>query len=362
MSSALNQLIAQSRGPDILGAIGQATQTAGALQQLNSIPVQQQLEQQKLTMGQKQLAMLDRQAKQQQQEKSLQFSANLGLQISKEKDPGRKAQLFASGRQMAQQMGLDTSQWPQEYNEQTQQGLDNIVAHVYGPEQFKTDEAIRKEQSKPVGPASTVGKLMADRKAAMEAGADQATIKAYDDAIAKVGQGQTINLSINDGKQSMTKPTANKVQDNILAAESALSSLDSIAGSFSGDYLTYQGRAKALGGRLLDKAGMDNDLTKFNASRTKLRNEVNQFFNQYRKEITGAAASEKELEQLKDSMMNEDMGPAEFKAAYDQFNAKTRKNLELNKRTARGGVDVAPGKKYQDMSDADLMKELGIEQ
>lgn len=185
MSSALNQLIAQSRGPDILGAIGQATQTAGALQQLNSIPVQQQLEQQKLTMGQKQLAMLDQQAKQQQQEKSLQFSANLGLQISKEKDPGRKAQLFASGRQMAQQMGLDTSQWPQEYNEQTQQGLDNIVAHVYGPEQFKTDEAIRQQQSKPAGPASGVGKLIADRKAAEAGGASPQELKAYDDAIVK---------------------------------------------------------------------------------------------------------------------------------------------------------------------------------
>jgi hypothetical protein len=347
MGQALNQLIAQQQGPDILGTTGRVIQTAGALQQLKSLPIQQQIEQQKATLGQKQLAMLETQMQQAQQQKSLQFSADMAVQIAKEPDPAKKAQIFMSGRQLAQQQGLDVSQWPTEYNDQTQQGLDNIVAHVYGAEKFKTDEEIRKgtevEKAKSKGPASSVGKLMADRDAAAKAGADAATLKAYDDAIAKVGQGQTISLSINDGHQQLSKPNATKVQENILNAESALSNLDSIAGRFSGDYLTYSGRIKSGAGALLDKAGVTNDLTKMNASRAQFRNEVNQFFNQYRKEITGAAASEKELEQLKESILNPDTGPQEFKAAYDQFVVKVRKQLELNKATAVKGVKVSPG-------------------
>lgn len=361
MATAIQQLIAQQQGPNPLGAIGSAAQTMSALQATRMAPLQLEQEQQRINLGKAQLNAMGQEQEQAKRAQLLQLGANTSLAIKKA-PPDQRAGLYAQALQQASQAGFDVSNLPAQYGDEAQRVLDWSEQQVFGAERFKTDEKIREQQAKPTGPASTVGKLIADREAARAAGADAATLKAYDDAIAKVGQGQTINLSINDGKQEMTKPTANKVQDSILDAETALSGLDSIANSFSGDYLTYQGRAKAFGGRLLDKAGMENDMTRFNASRTKMRNEVNQFFNQYRKDITGAAASEKELEQLKDSILNEDMGPAEFKAAYDQFNAKIRKNLELNKRTARGGVDVAPGDKYKDMSDADLMKVLGIEQ
>jgi len=347
MASAIQQLIAQQQGPNVLGAIGGAAQTMAALQQAKLAPLQYQQEQQRLDMGKAQLAQLGQQQEQQKRAQLLQLGANTALAIEKA-PPEQHAQIYAQARTQAGQMGYDINQLPAEYGDEAKRVLDWSKQQVFGNEQFKTDEDIRKgvavENAKTKGPASSVGKLMADRAAAKAAGADAATLKSYDDAIAKVGQGQNINLSIIDGQQQLTKPNATKVQENIMNAESALSNLDSIANRFSGDYLTYSGRIKAGAGRLLDKAGMDTDMTKMNATRAQFRNEVNQFFNQYRKDITGAAASEKELEQLKDSILNENMGPAEFKAAYDQFVTKVKGQLEMNKKIARSGVKVSPGK------------------
>ncbi len=207
---------------------------------------------------------------------------------------------------------------------------------------------------------SPVGDLMRERDALPEGDPRRAT---YDAAIKKavtISDGQNVTVSINDGKQDLTKTTASGVQEKVLDAERSLSDLSAIANSYSGDFLTYEGRAKSFAGGIADRAGFNNDLTKFNASREKFKNSVNQFFNQYKKEITGSAAGEQEMIDLRNSMFNEKLGPQQFKAAFDQFVGKARKNYELNKRTARTGVDVAVDPKYKDMSDAELKKALGL--
>jgi hypothetical protein len=177
---------------------------------------------------------------------------------------------------------------------------------------------------------------------------------------AKKSGGQNISLTVDNGKQEMTKSTATDVQGQILDAEKELSSLDAIANKYSGEFLTYKGRLKAYAGKQFDRAGVDSALTGFNAKRTAFKNEVNQFFNKYKKEITGAAASEQEMIDLRNSIFNEDLGPEEFMSAYNQFKDKARKNYEMNKRTARSGVDVAVDPKYNGMTDEQLKKELGL--
>jgi len=58
----------------------------------------------------------------------------------------------------------------------------------------------------------------------------------------------------------------------------------------------------------------------------------------YRKEITGAAASEKELKMLMESMFNEDLGPEAFQATFNSFVGKIRANMAENMRLRGQGV------------------------
>jgi len=74
------------------------------------------------------------------------------------------------------------------------------------------------------------------------------------------------------------------------------------------------------------------DWITFNNNRSKFVKRVKQYFNQYRKEITGAAASEKEMEDLLASMINADMGPSEFRAVFDDFLSMAQANASLNAR------------------------------
>lgn len=133
--------------------------------------------------------------------------------------------------------------------------------------------------------------------------------------------------------EQLTKQNRNKVQSGILKAEKSLLDLDGIGKTFSDEFLTFGGKAKAGVGSFLDKTGLDvgQSLQDFNAKRVGFVNNVRQFFNTYRKDITGAAASVQELEFLMKSMLNENLGPDEFKSAYDQFIGKVRAQIDLNK-------------------------------
>ncbi len=148
-----------------------------------------------------------------------------------------------------------------------------------------------------------------------------------------------------NGNPKLIDPTSavdTQLQKDILAAEKQLKALDLIADTHSDEYLTTFGRMKASIGAALDKAGMDGDLVAFNAARTKFANAANQFFNQYRKEITGAVASEQEMQALLESIMNEKQGPHEFRASFDQFMEFAEANLKANKAAATNGISVGP--------------------
>lgn len=159
-----------------------------------------------------------------------------------------------------------------------------------------------------------------------------------------------------------SKKTNNDMQKSILGGEKALIGLEKVASSFQDDFLTYEGRAKAAAGGIADKLGSKGEYSKFNAKRTKLINNAKQFFNQYRKEITGAAASERELKDLEASMFNVNQGPEEFKSSFDNFIGKMRDEVESQKDTLVNGVDVGktPTPKIKEpdtsqLSDEDLL-------
>ena len=170
------------------------------------------------------------------------------------------------------------------------------------------------------------------------------------------------NISNSAGRQTPTKSVQSEIQKNVLSAEKSLNDLGKVADTHSDEFLTTMGRFKAGIGSVLDK--MDSDaggLAQFNANRTRFANAARQFFNQYRKEITGAAASVQEMEALMKSMFNEGQGPREFKASFDLFMEKAKENLHLARENAREGIDVSPLEQGESLTDDELFKKYGIE-
>ena len=166
-------------------------------------------------------------------------------------------------------------------------------------------------------------------------GGDGMTIETMPDGTTRIIQGKGGGL---------TTPVKTVLQKDMLGAQESLANLDAIGGKFAGDYLTYEGRAKAAVGGFADKLGVGGDLAQFNAKRAEFVSNVRQFFNVYRKEITGAAAGEKELDRLMGAMMNENMGPQEFMSVYNDFTGKVRRNMELKGTQLSGGLpQLMPG-------------------
>ncbi len=150
-----------------------------------------------------------------------------------------------------------------------------------------------------------------------------------------------------------TSATQTELQKDVISGEQTLNNLDALAKNYKAEYLTYPGQARAWvarqTGKLTGKSGDKEYLQGY----TKFVNGAEQAFNQYRKEITGAAAAIQELDRLKQSMMNKDMAPEEFEAAFAQFKDIGTRALQLKQKFIRQGIPANSPQMGQ-MIDAEL--------
>lgn len=146
-------------------------------------------------------------------------------------------------------------------------------------------------------------------------------------------------LSFTQGP-GMQKTIKKEIEGDSVSVMQSLARLNDMASLYQDEHLTYAGQAKSGATRIAEKAGLpvSGGMKDQLASRTKFINSIEQFFNQYRKEITGAAASVQELDRLKKSMLNADMSPTEFQAAYQQFVKTAQRQLALNVRLRNAGL------------------------
>ena len=81
-------------------------------------------------------------------------------------------------------------------------------------------------------------------------------------------------------------------------------------------FSTYVGKGDAVVAELIEKAGLTNsdERQAFMIKRSEWEAAVQQYFNAYRKNITGVAASEKEIKLLENSVPNVNDTPSVFKA------------------------------------------------
>lgn len=137
----------------------------------------------------------------------------------------------------------------------------------------------------------------------------------------------------------MTKKTEGAIEEAQLSAINTLNNLANVGDRYADEYLTYNGKVRAALAVTADKAGIASPKQKkLIEGMTQFGTSVDRMFNAYRKEITGAAASVQELEILKESMINKDMSPTQFKAAYKDFVSIMRSQLELSTQLREKGL------------------------
>lgn len=112
-----------------------------------------------------------------------------------------------------------------------------------------------------------------------------------------------------------------ELQMDIAYSLEQLARVKAVGESFSKDYLTWYGRAKGTGLRLMSFAGVElsPEQKQFLQGKRVFIEGVEQLFNIYRKDITGAQAVMKELTMLRDSILNKNLAPDEFDASYRRF-------------------------------------------
>ena len=77
---------------------------------------------------------------------------------------------------------------------------------------------------------------------------------------------------------------------------------------------------------------------------------VEQSFNAYRKEITGAQAALQEISLLRDSIMNRKMSPTEFEFSLYSYITKMKRSLRLKRMLLRDGIPF--GKEFNQRHNA----------
>lgn len=174
---------------------------------------------------------------------------------------------------------------------------------------------------------------------------------------AQRGNGITIGpdgtVQIGGNPQGQLGRSARNQEEKALATETNLLSRMSGLGELVGigpdgrmspearDMLTYQSQAEDWFTRQAEKLGVEPSEVQRQAvgRRAQFNTTVEQLFNAYRQEITGAAAAVQELERLKKSFINIDMSPSQFEAAYAQFMGELQRSMRVRNKLIRQGFD-----------------------
>ena len=333
-----------------------------------------------------------------QQGRARAAEAELVKMVQSSPDP---AAAYPQALQRAQAMGIDTSQLPEEYDPQFMQGLEAVYAAppeklteferklTMTPEHLReqalmidmgiipdANARLRGEMGDRVKPTSSMveygfardqgfdgsfedwkkAKSPADYERKVREAEAAATALGYtgeerkqfmERQLAKSGgvsvttpDGTTVTM----GGQTapVGKAAKNETEKSVIADEEILQKAETLGNVYDPEFLTWQGQADGWWSRNKEKAGIDlSEAQKQRLKKkTKFRQAVNGLFNAYRKEITGAAAAMSELESLKKAMLNEDMSPSEFEAAYELFVDEGQRAIRLKRKFLREGIEI----------------------
>ena len=142
------------------------------------------------------------------------------------------------------------------------------------------------------------------------------------------------------GRSPLTSTVQKDIQKDVVGGIETIDSLSRIKGLYKPEFLTYPGKVAAEGRRQLEKLGFEGVGKKQIKEISKFKSNVQQFFNQYKKEITGAAAGVKEMEDIKESIIALEDSPSEFEAKLQEMEEKAKRGLRIKQMILREGVPL----------------------
>lgn len=153
-------------------------------------------------------------------------------------------------------------------------------------------------------------------------------------------------------RQDLTTGTTSTVQKSLAAKEAQLRKLDSIAedlddgeGGIDTSVFLQQNKARASVGRFLDQFGLEEGVLGTREELEKqaqVKPKIKEFFNAYRKEITGAAAAVAELKDLEEATLSFNITPKEFEIRFKNIQSAARREIQAVRDQLREGIDVTP--------------------
>jgi hypothetical protein len=158
-----------------------------------------------------------------------------------------------------------------------------------------------------------------------------------------VGADGTILLATDGAELPSRSTTVGKVEDTLLAAEDAIETLGYLKEDFNADFLGIEGAVKGTVGNFADWAGLPwfNDMKEFGAQREDFIAENRRFVDEYRRQVTGAQASQAELTRIEQRLMNAATQGAQ--SWMRMFNTIIREqNRKANRERRKLGLDMLP--------------------
>ena len=320
---------------------------------LQAAQMRQQASMQAAQLAQKRIAD-ENQIKNQQQMQQAEIAARQALQANQLAASAADAQLpynqMTQG-QKVQLMGYQDAERERQFkNQQAQLDYQRQLANDAAKQKWE----MAKLQYDQMSPKSAEAKfahdfanekdplvkqIMMEQKAA-EAAKNNQTVSYGRDANGNV----TVSVAKGgSGGAGSGQGFGNKVQEENLGNKLLLSDLDNIEKSWKPQFSTSSGQLKYDAILKAQRMGLPTSLadkkTVNEASEyASWGQQVNQYFNQYRKEITGAGASNTELEKLEKSTINSNQGPQEFKAALQQAKSKMARYVEIRNQAMNAGL------------------------
>lgn len=261
--------------------------------------------------------------------------------------------------QNLQMLGLESDALNEMLDETRYEPLTDSGGNIVGQRNMKTGKVESDPRApKEVAPTE-ISKLIAEYNAMDEFDPNREIIKQRLMKLAQpTGTSLTVdadgNISFSQGGVSApgniapTKSSMNTLQKDNTDAVLLLDQVDALAREYKDNYLGFGAETKQGLNRVRDRldasgvplVGLSDDQKEWQAGRTRFVQQTNRVFNNYRKLITGAAASVQELESLKKAIFNDELGPTEFKAAYDSYRNELQRVIRIRNRLMREGYDV----------------------
>lgn len=160
-------------------------------------------------------------------------------------------------------------------------------------------------------------------------------------------KGKGVKMTLADGTvvevgggRDLTPPVKTQLQKDVVNITERMQDLKVLKQNYRKSFLTYPGRLKRFALREASKLGIElgPEGKEFLAIARQFQEGIEQAFNAYRKEITGAQAAIKEIEMLRDSILNKKLAPDEFEASVDRYMSKMQRGLRLKRMLLNQGV------------------------